>query len=137
MKEQPTCGKGLAANSSLPATLADILRSLSSLLEVHLKALDLGDENSRQEHAAYSELAKAYGDIADSLRTTAERMAGYRDLPMGRHDMEVMRSPEPVETFARFVNREQELLALLQARLPGDQTMLAGMKETVGRTGSA
>jgi hypothetical protein len=137
MKEQPTCGKGLAANSLLPASMADILGSLNGLLQAHLKALDLGDENARREHAAYFELAKAYRDIAESLRTTAERMAGYRDLPMGRHDMEVMRGPEPVEAFARFVNREQNLLDLLRARLPGDQTMLAEMREGVGQVGSA
>jgi hypothetical protein len=133
MNEQPTCGKGLAANSVLPATMADLINSLSTVLTVHLKALDLEDENSRQEHAAYSQLAKAYADIADSLRATAERMSGYRDLPMGRHDMKAMTASEPAEAFARFLNREQELLALLQARLPNEQTMLARMKEAVGR----
>jgi hypothetical protein len=133
MNEQPTCGKGLAANSVLPAKMADLISSLSTVLAVHLKALDLEDENSRQEHAAYSQLAKAYADIADSLRATAERMTGYRDLPMGRHDMKAMTASEPAEAFARFLNREQELLALLQARLPNEQTMLAGMKEAVGR----
>ena len=133
MNEQPTCGQGLAANSALPATMADVISSLSAILVVHLKALDLDDEDSRQEHAAYSHLAKAYGDIADSLRATAERMAGYRDLPMGRHDINAISGPEPTEAFARFVNREQRLLTLLQARLPDDQTMLTGMRQAVDR----
>ena len=132
MNEQLTCGKGLAANSVLPATLAEVISSLSTVLAVHLKALDLEDENSCREHAAYSQLAKAYGDIADSLRATAERMSGYRDLPMARHDMNAMTASEPAEAFGRFVNMEQELLALLQARLPSDRSMLADLKQAVG-----
>ena len=133
MNEQPTCGKGLAANSALPAAMADVISALSTILVVHLKALDLKDEDSRQEHAAYSHLGNAYGDIADSLRAMAERMAGYRDLPMGRHDMNAITASEPTEAFARFVDREEKLLALLQARLPSDQTMLTGMREAVDR----
>jgi hypothetical protein len=111
--------------------MADIISALSTLLAVHLKALDLEDEHSRQEHAAYSRLAKEYRDIADLLRATATRMSSYRDLPMGRHDMNVMTASEPAEAFGRFVNREQELLALLQVRLASDQTMLADMREAV------
>jgi hypothetical protein len=133
MNEQSTCGEGLAANSVLPATMADVIRSLSTILAVHLKALDLEDEDCRQEHAAYSQLAKASGDIAESLRATAKRMSSYRDLPMGRHDMKVMTASEPTEAFARFVNREQELLALLQARLPSDHAMLTDMRKAVDR----
>jgi hypothetical protein len=131
MDHHPTCGEGLAANSVVSATIADIIRSLSAVLATHLKALDLQDDNSRREHAAYSELAKAYDDIADSLRAAAERMSSYRDLPMGRHDMHAMTGSEPVEAFARFVKAEQQLLALLQAQLPGDQAMLADMKQAL------
>jgi hypothetical protein len=104
----------------------------STVLAVHLTTLDLQDANNRQEHAAYSELATAYEQIAHSLRGAAERMAGYRDLPMGRHDMQAMTASEPVEAFARFVNAEQSLFGLLQARLPVDEGMLADLKQAVG-----
>lgn len=131
MDDAPTCGKGLAANSVLPGTLAEVVRALRRVLEVHLAALDLEDPNSRQEHAAYSRLMAAYADIAGSLRAAAEDMRGCRELPMGRHDMQAMMASEPVEAFARFVNAEQELLVLLEARLPGDQAMLADMKQAL------
>jgi hypothetical protein len=132
MDDAPTCGTGLADNSVLPATLADLVTALRTVLATHLTTLDLQDENSRQEHAAYSQLTRAYEDIAGSLRAAAERMRGCRDLPMGRHDMQAMTGSEPVEAFARFVDAEQELLALLQARLPGDQAMLADMRQALG-----
>ena len=132
MDHQPTCGKGLAANSVVPATISDVISSLSAVLASHLKTLDLQDENSHREHAAYSDLAKAYGEIGHSLRGAAERMAGYRDLPMGRHDMQAVTASEPVEAFGRFVKAEQQLLALLHARLPDDQAMLADMKQALG-----
>jgi hypothetical protein len=135
MDDVPTCGNGLAANAVLPATLGDVVSALGRVLEVHLTTLDLQDENSRREHAAYSQLVDMDADIAGALRAAAEHMRGCRDLPMGRHDMQAMMAPEPVEAFARFVNAEQELLALLQARLPGDQAMLADMKEALATRG--
>jgi hypothetical protein len=47
--------------------------------------------------------------------------------------MNAMTAPEPAEAFGRFVNQEQALLALLRARLPSDQTMLADMREAVAQ----
>jgi hypothetical protein len=128
MDDAPTCGEGLAANSALPATLADVISALSTVLAAHLTTLDLRDENSREEHAVYSQLTRAYDDIAGSLRAAAERMRSCRDLPMGRHNMQAMTASKPAEAFAFFVNAEQELLALLEARLPGDRAMLAAME---------
>jgi hypothetical protein len=58
-------------------------------------------------------------------------MAGYRDLPMGRHDMAAMMSPAPRHAFAGFVKHEEALLALLQARLTADHAML-GMMAAAG-----
>jgi hypothetical protein len=55
-------------------------------------------------------------------------MASYRDLPMGRHDEQVMMSAEPRDAFARFVRREQELMALLQGRVEQDRQMLDAMR---------
>lgn len=132
MADHPTCGEGLAENAVVPATIAEIITSLSAVLAAHLKALDLGDDISRREHAAYSELANAYAEIGNSLHGAAERMSRYRDLPMGRHDMQAMTASEPVEAFARFVKAEEQLLASFQARLPGDQAMLTAMRQTLG-----
>ena len=134
MADDPTCGEGLAANSVVPATIADVIKALSAVLAAHLRTLDVEDANSRREHAAYSELANTCGEIGNSLGGAAERMSGYHDLPMGRHDMQAMTASEPVDAFAQFVNAEEQLLALLEARLPSDQAMLAGMKQARGAT---
>jgi hypothetical protein len=127
MEENSTCGKGLAANSLLPAKMAALIAGLGSVLKAHRAALDLADQRSRQEDTAYAELADAYRDIADSLHIAAQRMAAYRDLPMGRHDSNALTEPEAVQAFARFVDHEKELLDLLGARLPDDEAMLARM----------
>ena len=54
-------------------------------------------------------------------------MAAARDLPMGRHDTETLRSPEVGDAFRRFVKARQELVALLQGMLEQDQRLLAAM----------
>jgi hypothetical protein len=125
--QQPTCGQGLAENSPLPAKLAELTASLAENLEVHLQALDLGDANARREHEVYLELARRHRDVAARLAAAGEQMAGQRDLPMGRHDQQAMSSPEVAEAFERFVNRKQELLALLQREVDRDRRMLAEM----------
>ena len=86
MKNEPTCGQGLAEHSVLPAKLGELIASLAENLELHMNTLDLTDENSRKEHAAYLELSREYRKIAAQLQATAKQMAGYQDLPMGRHD---------------------------------------------------
>ena len=90
MEGQPTCGKGLAENSLVPARMAELIAALAEVLEVHMKALDLADASSRKEFHAYRKLATEYGELADRLEATAQQMAGYRDLPMGRHDSALM-----------------------------------------------
>jgi len=127
MDDQPTCGKGLAEHSVLPAKLGELIDALAENLEVHMEALDLRDERSRQERDAYAELAQEHRQIAGRLRAVAGRMAGYRDLPMGRHDGEAMARPEVRAAFGRFVALERELLALLRERVEKDGKMLAGM----------
>jgi hypothetical protein len=52
MEEQPTCGKGLAENSAVPAKVAELIAALAGSLEVHMKALDLEDASSRKEFDA-------------------------------------------------------------------------------------
>jgi len=127
MKDQQTCGKGLAENSVLPAKLGELTDAVAEILEAQTEALDLTDERSREENDAYAELARAHRTIAADLQTTARRMAGYHDLPMGRHSPEKMAAPGVREAFQRFVNLEQELAALLQMRMEADCKMLQAM----------
>jgi hypothetical protein len=52
-------------------------------------------------------------------------MAGYRDLPMARHDEAVMADPAgQAAAFQRLVAVERELLALLRARVESDEQLL-------------
>jgi len=134
MENQQTCGKGLAENSALPAKLGDLTDSVAEILEIHMESLDVQDENSRKELEAYRELANAHRRIAAELRETASRMAGYRDLPMGRHDTSVMSSPRAVQAFEKFVNVEEELLSMLQKRVEADEKVLAEMRGTSTRS---
>ena len=127
MDEQQTCGKGLAHHSALTGSLGELIASTARVLEVHMKALDLTDESSKREFDAYRELASAHRRIAGELADTAQRMAGYRTLPMGRHDMAVMTSPAPRHAFAGFVKQEEALATLLRERLAQDKAMLAAM----------
>jgi hypothetical protein len=128
--EQPTCGQGLAAHSVLPAKLGELTAAAAEVLETHMKALDLEDENARQEHAAYLRLAEEHRQSAAQLLATGGEMAGYRDLPAARHDPKAMTSPQVADTFEKFVKVEQELLALLEGRIEQDRAMLREMGRT-------
>ena len=126
--EQPTCGKGLAENSVLPARIGNLLAAMAENLDVHMKALDLTDPNSRAEHQAYEGLVAEIQKAAEQLEETANRMAGYRDLPMGRHDEQAMAHPRVRETFERFVQQKQELLSLLHQTAERDHKLLEIMR---------
>jgi hypothetical protein len=126
--DEATCGKGLAEHAALPAKLAELVAALAENLELHQKTLDLSDESSRKEHDAYVKLAQEYRSIAMQLKTTAARMASYRDLPMGRHDERMMAAPEIRDAFARFVRLERELLILVQSAVARDQEMVTAME---------
>jgi hypothetical protein len=132
METQRTCGQGLAATAALPAKLSELTAAVARNLEVHMQALDLTDAVAKQEHEAYRELAKQYRDIAAQLKATAEQMAGYRNLPMGKHDQEAMTSPRVLEAFEAFVKVDNELLTLLQGRMKQDQQMLTDIRAAVG-----
>lgn len=126
--EQPTCGKGLAENSVLPARLGDVVVAMAANLEVHMKALDLTDEHSRKEYDVYESLVNELQQAAVHLRATAHQMAGSRDLPMGRHDEKAMTHPRVYETFEKFVTRKQELSSLLQQTSARDDQLLQMMR---------
>jgi hypothetical protein len=132
MDEQQTCGKGLAQRSTLTASLGELVAATARVLEVHMKALDLTDENAKREYEAYRELASAHRRIAIELADTASRMAGYRTLPMGRHDMSVMTSAAPRHAFTGFVKQEEALMALLHEMHAQDTAMLAAMAAAGG-----
>jgi hypothetical protein len=133
MDDQPTCGKGLAEHSALPAKLAELTAALAQNLEIHQKSLDLSDENARREHDAYVKLAKEHRSISAQLAATARQMAGYRDLPMGKHDEQALADPRGLQAFQTFVRVERELLALLEGWVKRDEGMLAAFQEGGGR----
>jgi hypothetical protein len=55
-------------------------------------------------------------------------MAGYRDLPMGHHDMDVMAGLEALAAFEGYVQAKRELMTLLLETLSQDEEMLAMMR---------
>jgi hypothetical protein len=125
--EDQTCGEGLAEHAALPAKLAELMAAVAETLELHMKALDRTDESSEKEHRVYVQLAQEHHRIAALLKATADEMAGYRDLPMGRHDPEAMAAPAVGEAFGRLVKVEEELVTLLQDRVTQDRKLLAEM----------
>jgi hypothetical protein len=128
MDDQPTCGKGIAANAPLRARLAELMAASAGIFDGHQAALDPTEPNGQRELDAYAQLAQAHRDIAAALTALAEQMAGYRTLPMAEHNMQAMLDPKRGEEFERFVRAEQDLLALLQTHLGGDLAMLAQMR---------
>lgn len=137
MDDQPTCGKGLAAHAPLPDQLGRVVAATAAVLEAHLAMLDVSDPHSAREQAVYVGLVEEHRRAAQLLRGIAQRMAGARDLPMGRH----VNAPEADEAmcraFAGFVESETELRVALEARLAQDRAMLAAMREaTSARQGA-
>ena len=129
MAEQETCGRGLAQNSVLPSKLGELTASMAETLELHMKTLDLTDEAAVREHDVYTKLAEGHRSISAQLRAAGEQMAGSRDLPMGKHNQEMMASPEIVASFENFVKVEEELEALLARKMEQDRKILSQMHE--------
>jgi hypothetical protein len=128
METPQTCGRGLAEHSALPEKLAELTDAVAVILELHMKALDVTDPSSRKELDAYRQLANEHRDVAAQLYTTATEMAGYRDLPMGKHDPQAMAAPAVVDAYETFVKLEQELATLLEKRLKHDRQLLIQMR---------
>ncbi len=134
MNEESSCGQGLADHSVLPAKMAELVDAVAANLELHLSALDPQDPNARPEHDAYTQLAALHRNIAAQLQALAQQMASYRDLPRGRHDEQAMTAPRFFQVFENFVQREQELHALLQHKMQRHREMLAAMRGFGGRS---
>ena len=126
--DQPTCGKGLAENSILPHSLGNVISGMAENLVEHMKALDLADSKSRTEYDAYERLVSQLRQVAADLHVTASEMAGYRDLPMGRHDQAAMVQPAIREAFENFVRHKQELATLLEQTTERDAQLLEMMR---------
>ena len=109
MDQQPTCGQGLAEHAALPEKFADVIGAVAENLEIHLSALDPTDKRSRPEFDAYVTLATEHREIESRLRALALQMEGYRDLPMAKHDMAVMTSPNAAEAIQRLMEEEESL----------------------------
>ncbi len=132
MADEPTCGKGLAEHSVLPAKISELIDALAENLDLHLTTLDMNDENSKKEDDVYRMLVREYSAIAARLEKTAGRMAGFRDLAMGRHNAEAMQDPKLHEAFKHYVTIEEELLQLLEMRVDQDRKMLIEMAKATG-----
>lgn len=125
VEEQPTCGRGLAQTSVLPARFSEVIAALAENLELHMETLDMKDPNAKLEYNAYQRLAREYRTIASRLMATAVDMYGYYDLPMARHDEEKLANPKIAEAFMNFTRLEEELILLLKKHLTTDKKILA------------
>jgi hypothetical protein len=126
MSDEPmTCGRGLAEHSVIPAKLGELIAALAENLELHIPALVVSEHNAKLEQEAYVKLAAEHRAISEQLTAVAAHMAGYKNLPMGEHDMALMQDATRNEAFARYVKIERELIHLLQKALERDQELLA------------
>ncbi len=130
MDEPRTCGEGLAQRSALPARVSALTAAMVEVLDTHQHTLDLTDDNARAEHIAYQQLANDYRRLTSQLRAIADRMLGYRDLPMARHHAQAMLAPEVRGALVNLVERERDLAALLKTWVEEDQAMLVVSKES-------
>ncbi len=133
MEQRPTCGQGLAENSVLPGTLGELVAAMAENFEVHMRALDVNDPQSRQEYEVYVRLATEQRETAAQLLTTANEMAGARDLPMGRHVFGQASNAQALRAFEKVVRLKQELAALLKQTAERDQALLAEMRSAAAK----
>ena len=122
MSDEATCGKGLAAHASLPARMSALTAAMAAVLENHLGSVSPWEP----EHEAYTTLVADYRTLTTALEQIADRMAGYRDLPMAAHDEAVLSSAAAAATFEAYVQSERDLLTLLQSWVTRDEAMLRG-----------
>ena len=103
--DQPTCGKGLAANAILPERLGALMNAMATMLENHTRALDLNETNGRLEHDAYERLVSDQRTLASGLEALARALEGNRDLPMARHNLAPLNDQASRAVLAAFHRR--------------------------------
>lgn len=124
MDEPMTCGRGLAENAALPASIGHMIAAMASVLEDHMAALDRSDAPASAEYEVYRRIAGLQRRIVDLLEENAREMTAARGLPMGRHDEAAMDSPAAWSAFEKYVQAEEELAVLLGERARRGREML-------------
>jgi len=127
--DQPTCGKGLAANAILPERLAALMNAMATMLENHTRALDPTETNGRLERDAYERLVRDQRALASGLEAFARAMEGNRDLPMARHNLAPLNDQASRAVLAAFIDAERDLITLLQKQTENHAVMLPQMTE--------
>jgi hypothetical protein len=127
-EDQPTCGKGIAANAVLPDKIAAVVRATADVLHNHIRALDPKETNGKAEIDAYHRLIAEHRALSDRLEALAALMRGYRDLPMASHDMGVIMDQRSHDAFAALVSSEEDLFELIQERVNEHSRMLEEMR---------
>ena len=122
--DQPTCGKGLAANAVLPERLAALMTAMAAMLENHVRALDPDETSGRLERDAYVRLVREQRTLASGLEALARAMDGYRDLPVAKHDMVPLTDQTSREMLSAFIQAEEDVLTLLRDRTQEHRAML-------------
>ncbi len=132
MEDEPSCGRGLAQSAVVPAGLAAVAADMARNLEVHTRALDLGDAAAVQERAVYEHVAHNLRSAAASLRTAATVMSSTVDLPIAVHDMAAITTPDVLDAFERYVAAEDDLRRLFDARHADNEEMLTAIRAEIG-----
>lgn len=125
--EAKTCGLGLAQHATIPAKIAAMFEGLAETLELHRTMLTSSDEATKKEDAVYESLAAEWRDLANRVATAAARMNEQSDLAMGPHD-ESTWGERHEAAFAKFVDAQSRLTALLRVAAERDEAMLASMR---------
>ena len=131
VEEEPTCGRGLAQNTVVPAGLAAVAEGLARNLELHMRALHPSDAGAAQEREVYERIAQGLRSAAADLQTAAAEMASAVDLPMGTHDMAAITTTAVLDAFRSYVVAEDDLQRLLAARRADNQQMLTAIQAEV------
>jgi hypothetical protein len=126
-----TCGQGIAHHAALPRLMAEVVSAVGDNLDAHLTAI-ANDEVSRPEREAYAGLVNDHRDLAGRLRSLAQQMAGYANLPMANHDMVAMQSERMHRAFDELVSAERRLADLLRIWIDQHQQMLDASRQTGG-----
>lgn len=127
VEAEPSCGRGVAQHSTVPAKIADLFAALAETLAAHRAMLVLSDPASKREDEVYGELAQIFEELASLTEKVAKDMARQRELPMGEHDMNAWGEPQ-VRAFERFVTAQSRLLVLLRVAAERDEEVLRSMQ---------